>query len=286
MTEAGTPQPRRAKTTRRALLRVARSIILLYVAWCVTCFVLQGRLIYPRHVAGQALPDSLIPAPAQRQWLDRPGNARVEAWLLPPHQQPPLALVVFIHGNAELIDHCADDAHLWTSRGCAVLLPEFRGYGRSTGSPSQHPIVDDILAHIAAAQAQLGDLPVILHGRSIGSAFAVQAAARLPAPPLALLLESPFTSVLAFSRRMLLPDFICLSPLRTDRLLHTFTCPILIFHTHDDEIVPYAHGQRLAQLNPSATLITLRGGHNARHAHSPEYRAAFRDFYQTLFPPP
>lgn len=282
MNQQGAPQCPPALTRSpvvRAARRLSRSLLLLYAVWCLACFVLQGRLIYPRHIAGGALPQALIPAGVEQQWLDRPGGARVEAWLVRP-ARPPRALVVFLHGNAELIDHCLEDAHLWTSRGCAVLLPEYRGYGRSTGSPSQAPIVGDILAHINAALADLGPLPIILHGRSLGSAFAVQAAASLPTPPTtpaALVLESPFTSVLAFSRRMLLPDVICRSPLRTDRLIGAFDCPVLILHTHDDEIVPFAHGERLARLNPRATLVTLQGGHNTRHAHTAPYQNALRD---------
>jgi pimeloyl-ACP methyl ester carboxylesterase len=53
------------------------------------------------------------------------------------------------HGNAELIDHLLDDARQWRRLGFDVVLPEYRGYGRSTGSPSQESIVGDTLAAIA-----------------------------------------------------------------------------------------------------------------------------------------
>ncbi len=263
---------KRMKRIRRVLIELG----LVYLAWCLVLFFMQGRMLYLPNMAGPPLPDSLIPAGVERLWVEREPGVRVEGWLFRPRNTSnsgASALVVLTHGNAELIDHCVDDSEHWRSRGYAVLLPEYRGYGRSGGTPTQTGIVGDVMALIEEAHKHAGIDPsrTILHGRSLGTGVAAQTAAALKPPPVAIVLESPFTSVASFSWRYGAPPLLVTNPYRTDHVLPGLACPILILHSRNDEIVPFSHGQRLAALNPRATLVELDGTHNAALSSQQRY---------------
>ena len=208
-----------------------------------------------------------------RHWIERDG-ARTEAWLLRASTaEPARGLVAITHGNAELIDHLLEDAREWRRLGFDVVLPEYRGYGRSTGTPSQDAIVGDTLAAISWALGATGERALVLHGRSLGTGVAMQVAARLdetasaqaPAPRLLLaVLEAPFTSIASYAPQYGLPPFIVRDPYRTDEVLPTLECPVLILHTRGDEVVPLEHGQALASLAPARVrLVEFDGSHNS-----------------------
>lgn len=253
---------------RWLVLRLLRIAVVGYLAWCGAMFFKQTDLVFPRHFAniGQApeRPD------LHQLWIDGVDGARVEAWLflagpIRPERIERRPCVVIFHGNADLIDHMTEYADFYQSRGVHACLMEYRGYGRSTGTPGEASVVADAVALIdmLAARPEIDPKRIILHGRSLGAAVAAQAAARRR--PAALVLESPFLSVTHFARRFGVPGFLVRHPFRTDRVLPGIAAagvPILIMHSRGDEIIPFAHAERLCELVPSARLVELTGGHN------------------------
>lgn len=149
--------------------------------------------------------------------------------------------VVFTHGNAEDVGHLADLVEGWVALGVTALAVEYPGYGLSTGAPSEaraYAAGDAALAHLAKSGYPAER--VILHGRSLGGAVAVDVAARHRVA--GLILESTFTS--AF--QVMLP----LAGLPGDRFtslakLARVQAPTLVIHGMQDEVIPFAHGQRL-----------------------------------------
>ena len=284
MTDPAEP-PSPPSRLRGAVVRVVRSAVILYLAWGVTLFFMQPRMLYLPDLAGGGMREDEIGALEQREglvrhWIERDGS-RTEAWLLrAATAEPSRGLVAITHGNAELIDHLLDDARRWRRMGFDVVLPEYRGYGRSTGSPSQDGIVGDTLAAIDWALAQTGRRALVLHGRSLGTGVAMQVAARLGevASPHGLelaVLEAPFTSIASYAPRYGLPPFIVRDPYRTDEVLPVLGCPVLILHTRDDEVVPIAHGQALASLAPARiTLVEFDGSHNSGISMTRQYWTA------------
>jgi len=196
--------------------------------------------------------------------------------LKPPAPGAPLPApcAIIFHGNGELIDHIQDYADWYRRRGYAVLIPEYRGYGRSGGAPSQAAIDEDMLSFHARllAREDVDSARMVFHGRSLGSAVAVQLAGRNR--PAALVLESPFLSINAMAARYFVPGFLVRHPFRTDKLLPTLGVPVLILHSTDDEIVPYSHGARLHEITPGSTLVDLSGSHNSALAAIPQYWAS------------
>ncbi len=233
-----------------------------YLLWCGLLFVLQTRLIFPGWwMRGE---HGLFARPRDAEVL-RVGPLGVEAWLLRGRgvsADQPGPLVIFAHGNGELIDDWAPLLQPYRDAGASVLLVEYRGYGRSEGTPSEQGIVEDFVAAYDAVviRATIDPGRIVLHGRSIGGGVVAQLAARRPCA--ALVLESTFTSVAAMARGYLVPTFLLRHPFRTDRVLVKVDVPVLILHGTRDDMIPVRHARRLARIARSGKLVEFEAGHN------------------------
>lgn len=230
--------------------------VVLYLA---VAFAGQRALLFPRpelaFVPGR-------PPDAKQVWLATSAG-RVEAWYLPPRSSPrPAPVLVYFHGNGELIDFLPANFDEPRDLGLGVLLVEFPGYGRSAGSPSQESITSTALAAFDWTQRQTDVDPdrIVAYGRSLGGAAAtILASSRKSA---ALVLESTFTSVRSFAHGLMVPEFIVRDPFDNLSLLANYPGPALIFHGEQDEIIPFVHGQQLARAARSGELHPLPCGHN------------------------
>lgn len=242
------------------VLIVAIAVLALVAAYWALLYAGQRAILFPAPPLAGAPPR---PPDVQSIWLDT-SSGRVEAWLLPPvgPWPGPAPLLLFTHGNGELIDHwpsAFDEPRSW---GLAVLLLEYPGYGRSEGRPSDRSIKETMLAADRWARQQPGidARRLIPYGRSLGgSAAAMLAAERNTA---ALVLESAFTSARAFARQFFAPGLLVRDPLDTLSAVGRFEGPVLVMHGEDDEIVPVAHGRTLAAASPRAQLQLMPCGHN------------------------
>jgi uncharacterized protein len=253
----------------------------LLLAYWAVLYVGQRSLLFPAPpLAGSpARPDDARPI-----WLDT-SIGRVEMWWLPPigTWSSLHGVLLFTHGNGELIDYwpeAFDEPRAW---GLGVLLLEYPGYGRSAGRPSEGAIREAILAADgwARGQADIDRNRIIPYGRSLGGSAAAMLAAERPVP--VLILESAFTSARAFASQFRAPGFLVRDPLDTLEAVRRFSGPILVLHGDRDEIVPTDHGRALAAASPRATLQLLPCGHN----DCPRPWATIRAFLQAhdLLPP-
>ena len=220
-------------------------------------------------------------------------GVRIHGWFIPADRTrgaapsdtlPPTLL--FFHGNAENIAPNVPLALLAREAGFSTFLVDYRGYGGSTGSPSERGIYRDGEAALRYLRGREDVDPgrIIVWGRSIGSCVAVRLAAA-PAgsgargsggPPAGLILESPFTSARELLREggyWLLYPLSFLGTYRFDQasLAHRIEVPTLVIHGSDDEVVPYRLGRALYEKIPARVeFLTIEGGgHNdlmARHA--------------------
>ena len=247
-----------------------------YAAWCVTVYAAQSRLLFMASVAGPGLSDAIIAAEPglERHWIPNADGGRTEAWLVRAPVADAKGLVCFLHGNAELIDDALHEAREWNARGFDVLLPEYRGYGRTPGSPSQAAIVHDVVGAVEFIMTK-GERDrryegLILHGRSLGTGVAAQVAVGQGERLKAMVLESPFLSVASFAWSYGVPPALVTNPFRTDEALPRIDAPVLILHARGDEIVPISHGRELATAS-GAALVELDGSHNSGLSHQREY---------------
>lgn len=205
-----------------------------------------------------------MPPNIERLWLNVDDATRVEAWLVKP-QRPtvgPNPAVIFFHGNAETIDDSVGHAEIYTKLGYAVLLPEYRGYGRSGGSPSQAAIRSDMgrFYDLLHARSDIDPSRIIYHGRSLGGGVACDLARSRP--PAGMILESTFTSVASFCWGFGVPPFLCRNPFHSDDVVQALDRPLLIVHGAEDNIVPVSHGRTLRDLARHGTYLEMAGRHN------------------------
>ena len=192
-------------------------------------------------------------------------GVRLHGWWI-PHPQPRAALL-HLHGNAGNVSHRLKLIRIFHDLGLAVLIFDYRGYGRSQGKPTEEGTERDTLAawrHLTEVR-KMPPAQIVLHGQSLGAALAAWLAAR--EQPGALILESAFTSVpeLAAELYPWLPARrLARFRYATREHLNTVRCPVLVIHSPEDEIIPYVHGRRLYDAAPRPkAFLTLRGDHNA-----------------------
>ncbi|MBI4505613.1 MAG: alpha/beta hydrolase [Chloroflexi bacterium] len=213
---------------------------------------------------------TLVATPAQRGlgyeevWLTASDGVRLHGWFVPG----PRDLVwLWLHGNGGNISHRVENiAFIQRRLGASVFIFDYRGYGLSEGRPSEDGLYRDADAALAYLRIRpdLDARRVVLFGRSLGTAVAVDLAARERV--LGLILESPLTSIPGLARALY--PFLPLEPLlrtRYDALakIGRVAAPLLVIHSRDDEVIPYQQGQALfAAAREPKRLYTLTG---ARH---------------------
>jgi uncharacterized protein len=205
----------------------------------------------------------------------------LHGWYLP--RAGARRVLLFFHGNAGNISHRRESIEIFHRLGLDVFIVDYRGYGRSAGRPSEAGLYRDADAaweYLTRARG-VRDADIVVFGRSLGGAVAAELASRTR--PGALILESTFPSARAAARSVF-PVLARLIVLRFgfDAAAHlqTVRCPVLVLHSPDDEIMPFALGEQLfrAAREPK-TFVRLRGDHNSGFlASQPEYAQALADF--------
>jgi len=238
----------------------AATLCLAVAAYWALLFLAQRAMMYPAPTAAGAPPR---PRDARQVWLGTPAGS-VEAWYLPPFRSRhrPAPLILFTHGNGELIDYWPEAFNPPREWGYGVLLLEYPGYGRSGGRPSETTITAAALAAFdwTASQPDIDPTRILGYGRSLGAGAVC---ALLEQRPLAgLILEAPFTTIRAFAIRYGAPGFLVRDPFDNVSRLRSYKGPILLLHGEHDAIIPPAHSRKLAAVAPQAELHFLPCGHN------------------------
>lgn len=242
-----------------AVLRlIVTGTVVLFAYWAFL-FLIQRRLMFPAPISAGA---PQRPTDAQQVWLPGPGGD-TEAWLLRPltSHASRAPLLLFGHGNGELIDYWPDAFEEPRRWGMAVFLVEYPGYGQSAGRPSEKTIrrVFRDAHDWATTQTDVDPNRIVGYGRSLGGG-AVGVLSR-DRPLAAMILESSFTSTRPFSRRFGAPGFLVRDPFDNVAAVRAFDGPLLIIHGAHDEVIPVEHGRTLASA-AGVAIHELPCGHN------------------------
>ena len=268
----------------KRMLPAVATIIAAYSAVVFFTWLTQDRLIYFPHIGGGVMvTPARVKLPFDDVRITTADGETLAAWWVPA--TPVHGVVLLFHGNAGSIADRIDYLPHFNAMGHAVLLVDYRGYGASTGKPSESGTYADAQAAWRWLTAERGFKPadITVVGESLGGAVAAELAARMQ--PRALVLISTFTSVSDLGSEIYpwLPVRL-ISRYRYDTLqnLRQFRGPVLIAHSRDDDIVPFAHGERLhAAAAGAAPLLEMRGGHNEAFLFGrPEWVRAVSGFLQ------
>lgn len=268
------------------MLRVIVTVAGIYGLVVLLAWFFQERLLYLPHVGREH-----IATPAERglSWeqvdLETEDGLLLDAWWLPVEESR--GSVLFLHGNAGNISHRLDSLQQFHRLGLSVLILDYRGYGRSEGRPSEVGTARDARAGWDWLINERG-VPsdeLVLFGRSLGAAVAAELAASLEPSmqPAAVILESPFRSVPALGQQLypFLPvRWLATLEYPTERYVAHIEAPLLVIHSQDDEIIPFAEGEAVFRAaGQPKELLAIRGGHNSGFLESePEYSNAIDDF--------
>ena len=192
--------------------------------------------------------------------LSTPDGETLEAWWIPNPHPDSKAVIVFPGRRGFRSRHMPNALVFW-SAGYSVLLFQYRGYGRSSGTPTEEGLITDGLTAFDWVRHNTGDWPIVLFGRSLGGAVASQVALRRNAA--ALVLESTFTSVSAMARELYnVPGLFVLTEFDTLAAMRRLDVPLIIVHGTDDNIVPIEMGYALfnASRAPVKRFYEVPGG--------------------------
>lgn len=239
-------------------------------------------------------PDA-FPGPSESAW--KPANLKIEdvsftaadgtklhGWFVPhPH---PRVVVLYAPGNAGNVAYREPFLRKLHELGAATLIVDYRGYGKSEGTPTEDGILQDARAarECLAQRIHVPSEEIIVLGESLGGGVAVDLAAIDGAKGLILL--STFTSLPDVGSHLfpLLPvKTVMRSRLDSINKIGNFRGQLLQAHGDQDELIPYAIGRELfdACPSPDKTFVTLHGqGHN--YDWPPELMGALDDFFSRL----
>lgn len=232
-------------------------------------------LLYFAQRAMMYLPDTARTPPAaaglpdaEEVTLATANGERLIAWHVPPRGDKPL--VIYFHGNGGALSLRAGRFKDLIADGTGLLALSYRGYGGSSGRPSEAGLLRDAAAAYAFAAARSPPERIVLWGESLGTGVAVAVAAEHPVGR--IVLESPFTSAadIAASIYSFIPvRLIMKDQFRSDERIGRVTAPVLVLHGERDNIVPIAFGERLyALIRAPKRFVRLPGAeHNDHDQH-------------------
>lgn len=205
----------------------------------------------------------------------------LHGWFIPAKDS--FATILYCHGNAGNISHRIEIAQMFNQRKMNFFIFDYRGFGKSKGIPTEKGTYLDAEAayHFLIDKKDIDPSRVVIYGKSIGAAIAIDLATKVNAA--ALIVESSFLSTRAMAREIypFLPFWLFIrSKYNADSKINKVDIPKLIIHSQNDEIVPFAHGQKLFDLaKPAKEFYVMRGGHNdAFYIYSDECMQRIVDF--------
>jgi uncharacterized protein len=264
-------------------MKIILRVILFIVIFVIGIRYIERKSIYfpMRHITSTP---SAAGLDYKEEYFETSDGKKIHAWFIP--REDAEQVVLFSHGNAGNIGHRLDKIKMLNNIGLNVFIYDYRGYGNSSGSPSEQGLYKDAHAAYDYLVSEMGVSHdnIILYGESIGGAVSVELAHSRSVK--GLITESTFTSVkdMAHMAFPLIPYFVFSSRFDSISKISDIKCKKLVIHSIDDEIVPFSQGERLfAAASEPKQFLRIRGGHNTAFWDSvKEYKEGIRSFAESL----
>jgi uncharacterized protein len=220
---------------------------------------------------------------ASDAWLETSDGVKIHGWWV--RREDSGLTTLFLHGNGDNLSYYTPYIQEIIASGSSVLIIDYRGYGRSSGSPSEQGLYDDSDAgyNFLLDKGYVAE-QIIIYGQSLGSALAIDLASRRPCG--ALILEAPFSSasdvagsLVPFIGPLLVRSYNSLPKMRG---IHV---PKLFIHGDRDGTIPFRLGRKLFDAAPEPNtfwIIPGAGHNNILEKAGTEYRHRLSAFYQSL----
>ena len=258
------------------LLQLAVGVIVAYGGIVGVMYLAQRSLMYVPDLA-RVLPAVAGLPQAEEVTLTTADSERLVAWHVAPQSDRPV--ILYLQGNGGALRHRVHRFAQLVQGGFGVVAVSYRGFGGSTGSPSETGLLLDAAAGYAFCTDRYAAERIVVWGKSLGTGVAVALASEHPVGR--LILEAPFTSaaeVAQLSYPLIPVSLLMKDQFRSDARIGAITVPTLVLHGELDRVVPIAFGERLyaAIRAPKSFVRFANGQHEGLDAHGAI--AAVREF--------
>ena len=249
---------------RRIFFRWIKILLLIYVLTGIALYYLQEKIfLHPvSHPKGYAYTFNV---PFKEMDIDINKNENFNIVQFLPKDSVRKGVVLYFHGNMKNVYHYARFANNFTKLGYEVWMPDYPGFGKTTGVLTEKKLYDEALLAYKLANKKFKADSIVIYGRSFGTGIASQLASIVDCRR--LILETPYYSIPAlFSYYAPIYPTSLMSKfeLPVNEYLKEVEAPVTIFHGTDDEIIPYSVTKKLkASLKPTDEFIIIeKGKHN------------------------
>jgi fermentation-respiration switch protein FrsA (DUF1100 family) len=272
------------------LMKILATIFLFGIGFIVYVRFLEATAVFVPSRRLMALPSD-VGLIYEDVFLNTQDRVLIHGWFIPvsqsasPQGMPPT--MIYLHGNAGNVGDRLEKITMFHRIGVNVLIVDYRGYGRSQGSPTEEGMYLDAQAayDYLLSRQDIDPTKIIVYGSSLGGAAAVDLAARRAVS--AMILDSTFTSAIDMAKVILpvVPTFLLKIRLDSMSKIKNIQVPKLIIHSRDDETVPFALGRKLYDnaARPKEFLEIL-GLHNEGHIFSRQvYIVGIERFIRSVY---
>lgn len=232
--------------SKKTLLTTLTTIVVLYIGVCIYFYAIQNKILFiPRD-----LPQDHVYSynfDFEERFFDVTDNAKIHA-IHAKVDSGNKGLVIYFHGNAGNNNTNSAKFEMFMSEGYDVLYPDYRGFGKSTGSlKNEDDLVGDMKILYSEMTKEYDEDNILLVGYSLGSGIAAQVA--VANDPKGLMMWTPYYSMIDMKNGSypFLPSFLVRYPLRTDLALQKIEEPIIIFYAENDRVLPVERSIKLNQ---------------------------------------
>ena len=243
------------------MLRIVFIIVVLVLPFLFIRYLEKKTLYYPEQTI-EATPKD-ITLNYEEVAIVTKDSIQISGWFIPSANAR--ATIIFSHGNAGNISHRLEKIMAFNKLNLNVLIFDYRGYGKSKGSPSEKGLYLDAEAVYSYLinKKRIPQEKIIAYGESLGGAVVIDLASRHSLG--GIITEGCFTSVKDMAKKIFpfIPTFIYSSKYNSLEKIKNIKSPKLIFHSIDDEIVPFEQGRKLfGAASEPKEFAELKGGHN------------------------
>lgn len=264
-------------------LKLLAALAIVYGMLIGAMVIFQDSLVFVPGPGDDTMPQD-VGLEGDEVWFETEDGIELHGWFIPVEEAE--YAVLFSHGNAGNLQRRSALVRMLSEAGASVFIYDYRGYGHSEGSPSEGGLYKDLEAAIQyLLMYGYKEGQIVLYGRSLGGSVAAYGATQIQAA--GLILDSAFTDLETMVRDVypFVPPSLAKYDFPTIQYLDQMnSMPVLIFHSPEDNLVQFHHGEKLYDKSPSPkTFVELRGGHNNNYRISEDlFAESLRYFLQGL----
>lgn len=270
----------------KTAIYIFSSILLVYIAVCAFYYFFQERLIFVPWLKKGGRGSLVLGSKFTEYFLDAEYDGKIHAIKI--EAENPRGCILYFHGNTGSIPRWGLITEELTSFGFDIFLPDYRGFGMSTGKRTEEILYSDALTCYKKVCEMYPEKQICIYGRSLGTSMAAWLSARTN--PGAVVLETPFNNLIevAMHSSKIIPAKLFLKyTFRNDLHLVRTNAPVLIAHGTKDKTVPYQSGLRLYKAienKTDAEMLTIPGGKHGNLNGFPVFRSTLSRFFDKHFP--